>query len=102
MKCRRCCQAYFCSKECASLAWDMWHGKQCKEIGAFSVGDMVRAKGITFDEANSRIQKGANAVITGKTEDGRWCVKALDPSDDGTYEVNTLKSKNLYRARSLN
>ena len=101
LKCRRCCQAHFCSKECASLAWDMWHGKSCKMLGVFSVGDLVRAKGINSDEGNGRIRNGFNAVIIGKTQDGQWAVRALGPSDDGTLETDTLKSKNLYHMRSL-
>ena len=99
LKCRRCCQAHFCSNECASQAWDSWHSQSCKKIGVFSVGDLVRVKGISYEEGNGRIRSGANAVITGKTENGQWAVKALDPFDDGTYD--TLCSKNLYHLRTL-
>ena len=101
LKCRRCCQAHFCSSECASLAWDSWHNHSCKKIGVFSVGDLVRVKGISYDEGNGRIRSGANAVITGKTEHGHWAVREMDPSDDGTYETDILSSKNLYHIRSV-
>ena len=101
LKCRRCCQAHFCSKECASFAWDMWHGRSCKKLGAFSVGDLVRMKGISYDEGNGRIRNGFNAVITEKTQDGHWAVRALRPSDDGAFETDTFKSNNLYHLRTL-
>jgi len=101
LKCRRCCQAHFCSNECASLAWDSWHGKSCRKVGDFSVGDNVCVKGFSFDKGNSGIRCGAKAVITDRVENGDWTVKALGASDDGTYERDVISSKNLCHLRSI-
>jgi len=102
LKCSRCCQAHFCSEECASLAWDSWHrGKICRKVGSFSIGDFVSVKGFDVDEKSGRIHRGAMLEITGKTADGGWEVTVSVASDDGTYETDVIESKNLYHLRSL-
>jgi len=101
LKCRRCCQTHFCSKECASLAWGSWHGMSCRKVGDFAVGDTVFVKGFSFDIGNGRIRCGTKAVITDGVENGDWAVRALHASDDGTYEMDVISSKNLYHMRSL-
>ena len=101
LKCSRCCQAHFCSKECAILAWDTWHGKCCKRIGVFSVGDLVSVKGISYDKGNGRLRNGAKAIITGENQDGQWAVKTFLPSNEGTHETDVISSKNLFHLRIL-
>ena len=102
LKCGRCCQAHFCSEECASLAFDSWHhGKSCRKVCTFSIGEIVSAKGFDLDVKSTRTRRGAHAEITGKTADGKFEVKSLDASEDGTCETDVIESKNLYHRRSL-
>ena len=113
LKCGRCCQAHFCCEECHALAWDSWHGKRCRKVGTFSIGDIVCARGFDVDEESKDTRLGSILEITGKSADGGWEVTIStldvsdddtsddDTSDDGTYKTDVIQSKNLYRLRSL-
>ena len=113
LKCGRCCQAHFCCEECHALAWDSWHGKRCRKVGTFSIGDIVCARGFDVDEESKDTRLGSILEIAGKSADGGWEVTIStldvsdddtsddDTSDDGTYKTDVIQSKNLYRLRSL-
>ena len=55
--CQRCRQAWYCSKECQTAAWESGHRQECIPRGEFEAGDLVRLKRVPEE-----VQRCVNGV----------------------------------------